>query len=99
MITFKELKEKLETLSKLPQNEGMESTIVPHKLEYDLNNIGKYDYTTVSIECGNIVDLENIELRNLRITSQNIGKVTSGSFLRNTIVFTVRHYLETNIEY
>ena len=99
MITFKELKEKLETLSKLPQNEGMEFTIVPHKLEYNLNNIGEYDYSTVTIECGNIVDLENIELRNLRITSRNLGKVTSGSFLRNTIIFTVRHYLEANVEY
>ena len=99
MITFKELKEKLEALSKLPQNEGMEYIISPIKLEYDLNNIGEYDYTTVSIECGNIVDLENIELRNLRITSRNLGNVAYGSFLRNTIVFTVRHYLETNIEY
>ena len=99
MITYKELSKKLETLSKLPQNDGMEYIISPVKLEYDLNNIGDYDYSTVSIECGPLVDLENIELRNLRITSQNLGKVTSGSFLRNTIVFTVRHYLETNIEY
>ena len=99
MITFKELKEKLETLSKLPQNEGMEFTIVPHKLEYNLNNIGEYDYSTVTIECGNIVDLEKVKMRNLRITSRNLGKVTSGSFQRNTIIFTVRHYLEANVEY
>jgi len=94
MITFKELKEKLETLSKLPRNEGLEFTIVPHKLEYDLNNIGEYDYSTVTIEAGRMVELENIELRNLRITSD-----PRGSFVSNTIVFTVRHYLEANFEY
>ena len=64
------------------------------KLEYDLNNIGEYDYSTVTIEAGRMVELENIELRNLRITSN-----PRGSFVSNTIVFTVRHYLETNIEY
>lgn len=85
MITFSELKEKLEVLTSRPENKGMTYEMQGYSTPYDLGNVGEYDYTVVTVKTGSAfyTSLGDIIMSNLSVT------VWQESV---TVVFTVSHY-------